>query len=101
MIDKNWFIFGIDPKKLKKCPGCSENSCYYIGGSDTSVECANKNCKFYKPYTETNRYKFALDKPYEDTIKEEKEEVKEILEEDDNDTKEIDPMDFGDMLGQP
>jgi len=95
-LDTNSFIYGIPIDQLQKCPSCLEQSAYYIGISPISIECANKKCKFYKPYQKDNRYKFASDKSYEKSINQEK-EIEELLN-DDDDTKEIDPMDFSNMF---
>lgn len=42
------FLNGIDEElKLKKCPGCGEESCHYKG--IIAVECLNPSCRHYKP----------------------------------------------------
>lgn len=98
VLNPDSFKYGIPHDELKICPGCGNHSCYWIGIGPSDIECAEKYCKFYKPYTKDNRIKYSSDKSYEDSVKEEKEAEAPL---DDDDTKEIDPMDFSDMLGTP
>jgi len=74
LIDKNSFTYGINKDELKECPFCHEISCYYLGVQD--IECANKNCKFYKRYTSSRRTNFDCDKKYKQDFDEEKIEKK-------------------------
>lgn len=94
-LDRDEFEYGISRNRLKDCPGCGNRSAYYFGGSDMDIECANKTCKFYKPYTSTSRYSFDQDKSYSLSQQEEKMEKKE----DDEDTKEISISDIDEPLG--
>ncbi|MHA2009838.1 MAG: hypothetical protein ACXADW_02825 [Candidatus Hodarchaeales archaeon] len=67
-----WIFRTGAPKDLKlfECPWCKEQSCYYIGGGPSNVECLNSNCKYYKvPPKESKEAKESEESKKEDDLK--------------------------------
>ncbi len=93
-LDRNEFVHGVRSDDLQDCPGCGENTCYYMGCSPHDIECVNERCKYYKKYTEEKRIYYSWEKDYKDTWDEEQKKKKE----EDEDTKEI-PLDDLDFTG--
>lgn len=53
-------------QKYEYCPGCGENTAYYIGGGPCDIDCENFRCKFFKEHLKDGekRYKFGSDEQY-------------------------------------
>ena len=59
--------------KFVKCPGCGQETCYWIGGAPHDIECINVYCKFYAvPIGEGEKRihfgeGYGCDKPYNES----------------------------------